>query len=65
MRVKDKDKVDFAELKTGDCFINYDGSLMFKTNYKQSAVDLRDGCLYSGLCGGQVTPVNAEVHIVN
>lgn len=68
MRIKDKvekDKVDFAELESGDCFRDCDGELMIKTDWEQDAVSLEDGQVFSNWCGRAVTPVNAEVHIIN
>ena len=57
-----KNIVDFAELEPGDCF-RWEGSLLIKTDYKQDAVDLKNGSVYVDMCGDQVTPVNAEVKI--
>ena len=67
MRVKEnneKNTVDFAELEAGDCF-RYGGKLWIKTNYAQDAVRLCDGTVYSDMCEDIVTPVNAEVQIID
>lgn len=60
----EKNTVDFAELKPGDCF-RWGDSLLIRTDYEQDAVDLEDGSTYSNMCGDQVTPVNAEVQIID
>lgn len=60
-----KKTVDFEELKSGDCFRDAEGDLMMKIDIDQDAVELSNGVVYGGLCGDQVTPVNAEVHIID
>lgn len=60
-----KDKVDFGELKSGDCFLDGDGDLMMKTDHAQDAVQLDDGCIYTDLCGDEVTLVNTEARIID
>ena len=67
MRVREnneKNTVDFTTLDTGDCF-RYQGDLLIKTNGNQNAVCLGDGGEYDKMCGEQVTPVNAEVQIID
>ena len=61
----EKNTVDFAELEPGDCFRDEDGDLLIKTDCEQDAVQLSNGIVYGGLCGDMVTPVNAEVQIIN
>ena len=56
--------VDFAKLKPGDCF-KWENSLLIKTDYKQDAVDLETGAVYENICGEEITPINAEVRIIN
>ncbi len=68
MKVKDKvqkDKVDFADLAEGDCFKDDDGDICIKTDWEQDSVDLVTGAVYAGQCGHKVTPVNAEVRIID
>ncbi len=67
MRVRknnEKNTVDFAELEPGDCFRDK-GKLWIKTDYKQDGVCLNDGEIRSEFCGDMVTPVNAEVQIID
>jgi len=64
VRKNEKKKVNFADLNKGDCF-EWVNSVLIKTDYEQDAVDLVDGTVYSGICGEDVYPVNAEVHIID
>ncbi len=67
MRVREnneKNKVDFADLGEGDCF-RYCGELWIKTDYEQDGVCLVDGNVHEDMCGDMVTPVNAEVQIID
>ena len=67
MRVKEnneKNTVEYATLDKGDCF-RYQGDLLIKTDGSQNAVCLSDGSEYYIMCGEQVTPVNAEVQIID
>lgn len=61
----EKNKVDFAELDAGDCFRDCDGELMIKTDWEQDAVSLEDGQVFGNFCGKEVTPVNAEVRVID
>jgi len=61
---KEKNLVDFTDLSVGDCF-RYDGQLYIKSDCDQEAVGLVDGNALSELCNTRVTPVNAEVHIID
>lgn len=68
MKVIEKSRentVDFSTLKVGDCFKDGEGDLMMKLDEKQKAVNLSDGCVYGDMCGDAVTPVNAEVQIID
>ena len=60
----EKNIVDYATLNKGDCF-RYQGYLLIKTDGSQNAVCLSDGSEYDRMCGEQVTPVNAEVQIID
>ena len=60
----EKNTVDFVELDAGDCF-QYEGNLYVKSEYEQDAVGLTDGHALCDMCGDQVTPVNAEVQIID
>lgn len=67
MRVKEnneKNTVDFEKLEPGDCF-RYGGKLHIKSDYEQDSVCLTDGAAHDQMCGNQVTPVNAEVQIID
>lgn len=66
MKVKEtkKHKVDFATLKPGDCFW-WDNTLFVKSNYNQRATGLVGGRSLCDMCGEMVTPINAEVHIID
>ncbi|KKN69799.1 hypothetical protein LCGC14_0437450 [marine sediment metagenome] len=67
MRVREnneKNLIDFADLDAGDCF-RYEGTVCIKTEFDQDAVTLGDGSVWSDMCGNMVTPVNAEVQIIN
>jgi len=64
VRKNEKNEVNFADLKQGDCF-KWKGSLLIKIDYEQDAVDLEDGVVYSDMCGEIVYPVNAEVQIID
>lgn len=59
--------VKFEDLDEGQCFkwSKGESGIMLKTDCDQDAVDLTDGEYYSDLCGEDVYPVNAEIHIVN
>ena len=56
--------VDFASIRPGRCF-EYGSCLYIKCNAKQQAVRMTDGAVYDDMCGQQVIPINAEVHIIN
>lgn len=60
----EKNTVDFAELNPGDCF-RLEGYLYVKSAYGQEAVGLDDGHALCGMCGDMVTPVNAQVQIID
>lgn len=67
MKVRDKaeqEKVDYTGLRPGDCF-RYDGETCIKTRFEQDAVVLNTGEVWSDMCGNMVTPVNAEVQIID
>lgn len=57
--------VDFETLNPGDCFKDKEGDIMIKTDWEQDAVMLRDGVVFSDQCGQMVTPIDAEVQIIN
>ena len=59
-----KNTVDFAQLRPGHCFV-YDNCLYIKCGFAQQAVRLTDGKVLFHNCGVQVTPVNAEVQIID
>ncbi len=59
-----KSTIDFANLRPGRCFI-YGDCLYIKCNFAQQAVRLTDGAVCFKMCGEQVTPVNAEVRIID
>jgi len=59
-----KKKVDFKDLNAKDCF-RWEDSVYIKINRDQCAIDLADGCMVDDMCGHGVTPVNAEVHIID
>lgn len=65
MKVKNKieKNVNFVDLDAGDCF-RWKGGLYIKTDWEQ-AVYLNDGMIITNTCGNMVTPVNAEVQIVD
>lgn len=68
MKIIEKSKkgtVDFSTLKVGDCFKDDDGDLMMKLDEKQKAVGLSNGYVYDDMCSDAVTPVNAEVQIID
>ena len=60
----EKNTVDFADLDPGDCF-RWAGDLYVKADYEQDATGLLDGSALSEMCGEQVTPVNAEIQIID
>lgn len=60
----EKNTVDFAELKPGDCFW-WKGHLFIKSNFAQHAVEFSDGRTIMCMCGVIVTPVNAVVQIID
>ena len=60
----EKNTVDYAELEPGDCFRHRD-KLWMKVDYDQDGVCLEDGELRCEFCGDMVTPVNAEVQIID
>lgn len=67
MRIKENNEentVDFAELESGECF-RYQRDLWVKTDYEQDAVCLQDGNVRADMCGEQITPINAEVQIID
>lgn len=67
MRVKENNErnlVSFSKLKQGDCF-RWSNSILIKTDVEQDAVDLADGVVYSNMCDDMVTPINAEVQIID
>ena len=63
-----ENKVDFAELKAGDCF-RYEDGLWIKCCCTicdaGKAARLNDGVINVGMDGEMVAPVNAEVRVVN
>ena len=60
----EKNTVDFAVLNPGDCF-RWEGNLYVKSDYGQDATGLTDGSALGDMCGDMVTPVNAEVQIID
>ena len=64
--VKQK-SVKYEDVREGSCFkFSKDGTdVLMKTDFEQDAVSLIDGEYLSDLCGDNVFPVNAEVHIIN
>ena len=62
---KENNKVDFADLNVGDCFKDDDGDIMIKTDWEQEAVHLATGIVYINQCERMITPVNAEVQIID
>jgi len=60
----EKNTVDFADLKPGDCF-RWDSDIYVKSAYGQDAICLDDGFMIQEMCGEQVTPVDAEVRIID
>lgn len=60
----EKQKVDFATLKPGDCFMAWD-KLYVKSQSKQQATGLENGDARVCMCGIYVTPVNAEIQIID
>lgn len=61
---KDDGTVDFETLDEGDCF-KWDGRLMIKTDVSQDAVCLDNGEILGEMCGDMVTPINAEIRIID
>ena len=59
-----KNTIDFAQLRPGRCFV-YGNCLYIKCNFAQYGVRLTDGAVCFKMCGIQVTPVNAEVQIID
>jgi len=67
MRIKENNEgntVDYGELEAGDCF-RYKNKLYVKADYEQDAICLTDGSMQCDMCGEKVTPVNAEVQIID
>lgn len=67
MKVKEnneKNTVDYEKLEPGDCF-RFEDELFIKSDYDQDAVGLKSGHAKCDMCGEQVTPVNAEVQIID
>ena len=64
MENNEKNTVNFTELDPGDCF-RYKGQLYVKSDCGQEAVGLLDGDAICSMCDTQVTPVNAEVQIID
>lgn len=67
MRINENNEentVDFANLSAGDCF-RYYGDLCVKSEVEQEAVGLKTGKGFANMCGEQVTPVNAEIRIID
>jgi len=60
----EKSTVDFVTLKPGDCFEKW-GELYIKSQAEQQATGLENGEARVNMCGVYVTPVNAEVQIIN
>lgn len=60
----EKNLVDFTDLNAGDCF-RYGGRLYIKSDCDQEAVGLNDGDALCDMCDTMVTPVNAEVQIID
>ena len=60
----EKNTLDFEELDAGDCF-RYAGELHIKSDFEQDSVCLNNGIAYDKMCGKQVTPVNAQVQIID
>ena len=69
MRIRKKNEesttVDFATLEVGTVFYDSDGDLIMKTDHEQDGVDLSTGAIYTDHCGDRVTPVRAEVQILD
>ena len=59
-----KSEVDFANLKPGDCFEAWN-TLYIKSCGGQQATGLKNGEARVNMCGIYVTPINAEVHIID
>ena len=67
MRIKENkktNKIDFASLRPGDCFEAF-GRLYVKSQAEQRATGLETGDARVCMCGIFVTPVNAEVQIID
>ena len=64
MRINEKNTVDYGDLNAGDCFKAW-GKLYIKSAFEQGATALKDGEARCNMCGIQVTPVNAEVQIID
>lgn len=60
----EKRTVDFAILNPGDCFMAWD-RLYVKSQSEQQATGLENGDARVCMCGIQVTPVNAEIQIID
>jgi hypothetical protein len=65
--IDDVSLTKYEDLEEGQCFKwSKDAeNVLLKTDYEQDAVDLVDGEYYSDLCGEDVYPVEAEIHIIN
>lgn len=64
IRSNERKEVDFSSLKPGDCFEKWD-ILYVKSEANQQATGLKNGEACVNMCGVYVTPVNAEVHIID
>lgn len=61
---KSNETVDFESLDEGQCF-RWQNRLMIKTDIGQDGVCLDNGEILCDMCDDVVTPVNAEVHIID
>ena len=67
MRIKEnneKNTIDYEKLNAGDCF-RFENEICVKSDFEQDAIRLVDGQMLSDMCGEMVTPVNAEVQIID
>lgn len=62
----EQESVKFEDLDEGQCFKwgKDDDEVYLKTDYEQDAVNLETGEYFSNLCGEDVFPVDAEVHVI-
>lgn len=71
MKIKENNEgntVDFTKLDPGDCFRYTYGEksdLYIKSDHSQDATRLSDGHMLINMYGDMVTPVNAEVQIID